>query len=228
MKNHLKRIAAPKTWLIGRKINTFILRPKPGAHSLDQGLPLGVIMRDVLGLVSTLSEAKKVLNNKEILIDGKRRKDYRFIVGLLDTISIPEIKKYHRVVLDNKGRLIIIEIDAKEALQKLCQVKGKTSLSKGKIQYNLHDGTNLLTDTSAKVGDTFVLTLPSRKVDQVLSLSGGASVLLTKGKHSGDVGTLKELRGVEATYISQDHEIETLKKYLFVVGSKKPLLKITQ
>ena len=50
MKNHLKRIAAPKSWLINRKSSTFIVRPNPGAHALDKGLPLGVIIRDNLKL----------------------------------------------------------------------------------------------------------------------------------------------------------------------------------
>ena len=41
MKNHLKRIASPRTWLINRKSNTFITRPKPGAHSFEHGISLG-------------------------------------------------------------------------------------------------------------------------------------------------------------------------------------------
>ena len=106
--HHLKRIAAPRTWLVQRKENTFIIRPKPGAHSLEYGLSLGVILRDVLKVGKTLAEVKKILNNKEILVDGKRRKDYRFIVGLFDVISIPALKQYHRVSLDNKGRITFI------------------------------------------------------------------------------------------------------------------------
>jgi len=40
MKNHLKRIATPRTWVIDRKAETFITRPKPGAHSLYFGMSL--------------------------------------------------------------------------------------------------------------------------------------------------------------------------------------------
>ena len=59
MKRHLKRIAAPKKWAIDRKENTFITRSKPGAHTLDLSLPLGVIIRDFIKYTHTLREAKK-------------------------------------------------------------------------------------------------------------------------------------------------------------------------
>ena len=105
MKNHLKRIASPRTWLINRKQNKFTVRPKPGAHSLEQGLALGIVVRDLLKLASTMMEVKKLLNDQEILVDGKRRKDYRFITGLFDVITIPVLKKSFRVLLDAKGHV---------------------------------------------------------------------------------------------------------------------------
>ena len=98
MKNHLKRIATPRTWVIDRLSRTFITRPKPGAHSLAQGMPLSVILRDMVKVASTTAEVKKILNNKEVLVDGKRRKDHRLIVGLFDIISIPELKQQFRIV----------------------------------------------------------------------------------------------------------------------------------
>ena len=44
MKNHLKLIAAPKTWFVPRKTNVFTLRPSPGAHALEYGMPLGLLL----------------------------------------------------------------------------------------------------------------------------------------------------------------------------------------
>ena len=69
MKNHLKRIASPKTWAIARQGATFVVRPNPGAHSLAMGLPLSLILRDLLQLASTMSEAKKILHRREVLPD---------------------------------------------------------------------------------------------------------------------------------------------------------------
>ncbi len=220
MKNHLKRIAAPKTWFINRKSNTFILRPNPGAHSFHYGLPLGVILRDMLTVASTMGEVRKVLHNKEVLIDGVKRDDHRFLVGLFDVVSLPELKKQYRLVLDVKGRLVLSEITEKESGIKISKIVGKTALRGGKIQFNLHDGKNIVTDTKASVGDSFVVTLPALKIAKVLPLKQGMHIFLTKGKHAGDSGVLKEIKGREATYSARDADIDTAKEYLFVVGEK--------
>lgn len=226
MKNHLKRIASPRTWIINRKKEKFILRPTSGAHSFENGMALGVIMRDVLNLASTMGEVKKILNNKEVLVDGKRRKDHSFLAGLFDVISFPDLKRYYRVVLDNKGRIVVSEIDEKESKLKLSKVVGKTALKKGKVQFNLHDGKNMISEEKAKVGDSLLLELPNLAVKKVLPLKEGMKVFLTKGRHAGSSGQLKDLQGKEAKFTAEDKEIETAKDYLFVVGKKESEIKI--
>lgn len=220
MKNHLKRIAAPKTWFINRKSNTFILRPNPGAHSFHHGLPLGVILRDMLAVASTMGEVRKVLHNKDVFVDGVKRNDHRFLVGLFDVVSLPELKKQYRLVLDVKGRLVLSEITEKESGIKISKIVGKTALRGGKIQFNLHDGKNIVTDAKASVGDSFVVTLPALKIAKILPLKAGMHIFLTQGKHAGDSGVLKGVKGREATYSAHDVEIDTAKQYLFVVGEK--------
>jgi small subunit ribosomal protein S4e len=226
MKNHLKRIASPRTWVISRKQNKFIVRPNPGAHAFDAGLPLGIIMRDILNLAETIGEVRKILNNKEVLVDGKRRKDHHYIVGLFDVLAIPGLKKCYRVTLDFKGRIIVKEIPEREGNLKVCKIIGKRVLPKGKVQFNLHDGKNIIADKEARVGDSFVLSLPKLEIKEVLTLKKGANVFLTKGKHSGGKGVLKEITGNEAHYTSDNKEIETLKTYLFVIGDKKPVIEL--
>jgi small subunit ribosomal protein S4e len=226
MKNHLKRIASPRTWPINRKSNKFILRPNPGAHSIESGMPLGIILRDFLKLVSSMTEAQKLLNNKEVLVDGKRRKAHRYIVGLFDVISFPAIKKNYRFMMDKKGRLTIIEIDEKEAVMKPCKIMGKKLVAGGKMQFNLHDGKNILGDHKAKVGDSLLLQLPDLAVKEVLVLEKGASVFLIGGNHAGGVGSLNEIKNNEAIYQSNEKLVETAKKYLFVIGGKNSVIKV--
>ena len=52
-------------------------------------------------------------------------------------------------------------------------------------------------------------------------LQEGAVVFLEQGKHGGDVGILKKMEGNVAEYESKKSKIETLKKFLFVVGQQK-------
>ncbi|MBI2112332.1 30S ribosomal protein S4e [Candidatus Woesearchaeota archaeon] len=221
MKNHLKRIPAPKTWSIDRKIRTFVVRPTHSGHPFNHGLPLGVIIRDCLKLTSTMREARKLLQTNEVLVDGFRRKEYGFQVGLFDIVTIKKLNKSYTVTFDRKGRLIVEEIPAKESEQKICKIIGKTVLPKGKIQYNLSDGKNIVSDKKIKIGDSLVLGLPKLDIKEVLELKPGAFVFLVKGKHQGSSGKLKEVKGEEAVYTADGEDIDTAKAYLFVVKEIK-------
>jgi len=204
------------------------MHPNPGAHALEYGLALGMILRDNLKLAQTMGEIRKIILSNDILVDGKKQKDYRYNVGLFDVISIPHLKKHYRISLDNKGRLVVIEIPVSESSTKICKVVGKKVLAGGKIQLNLHDGKNLSGQIKARVGDSLVLNLPDLKVKEVLELQKGAAIFLIKGKHSGDLGVLESLslNKKEALYQSAGKNVETAKDYLFVVGKQKPIIKI--
>lgn len=227
MSGHLKRLAAPKSWKINRKANTFTAKPKPGAHSQDLALPLGVVLRDLLQYAGTAAEVTKLLHTKEVLVDGIRRKDFHLSVGLFDVITLKNINKHYRVIFDAKGRLDLSEISPVEAHLKLGKIVGKTIVSKGKIQYHLHDGKNILSPQQATVGDTFVLALPSLDVQEILPLKPGMLVFLMRGKHRRDIGVFKGVVGKEATYILDQKEVGTAREYLFVVGEKKPVITLT-
>ena len=220
MKNHFKSINTPKSWIIPRIRGKYTFHPTSSGHPFEFGLPLGIILRDILKLAQTAAEVKKLLCTQEILVDGRKRTDHRVLVGLFDVISIPLLKKSYRVVLDSKGRIIIKEIPAAESNLKPCKIIGKTILPGGKVQVHLHDGKNIILSQKVKVGDTIMMELPGLKVKAIFPLQLGAAVFLTKGKHSGDVGQLKIIIGQEAVYTSQGKDVETSKEYVFVLGEK--------
>ncbi len=224
MKNHLKRIAAPKTWHLNRGQHIYAARPNPGTHTLEMGLALGTVLRDHLHLAETMGEIRKLLHAKEVLVDGVTRKEHRFMVGLFDVVSVVDHKKQYRVVLDAKCRLQVKEVPAAESGLKVSRVMGKTVLKGGKIQYHLYDGKNIIgnTELAVKVGDSVVVQLPSLTIKKVLPLKEGMTIFLTKGKHGGDTGVLKELKGRQAVYTKGSEEVETAKAYVFVVGEKSP------
>ena len=174
-----------------------------------------------------MREVKILLKNKTVLVDGKKREEYRLPVGLFDVISLPEIKENYRIVLDTKGNVSVKKIEPEEASIKPCKIVGKKTL-KQKIQLNLHDGKNILVDKEfkCKIGDSVLITLPENKIKSLLELKKDAIVYLIKGKHGGDVGTLKEIKNQLATYQKEEKEIETSKDYLFVIGEKKSVIKM--
>lgn len=222
MKNHLKALASPPAWKIDRKKNKFIVRPSPGPHPLAFSLPLGLVIRDFLQYARTMREVKKMLNHQPVLVDGQRRKDPRFPLGLFDVLSFPSLPEDFRLLLDSKGRIAVKKINPSQSRLKPCRIEGKTSLSQG-LQLNLHDGKNLLVDRQfpGRVGDTVLLTLPDQKIKEIFELKKGAFVFLTRGKRSGCSGLLQEIKKDQAVYQSKGKNIETLKRYLFVLGDEK-------
>jgi len=223
MKKHLKRIATPKSWPLERKMAKFVIRPK-SSHKNELCLPLGVILRDILGYAKTTTESKKILNNENVLVDGKRRKDLYFGVGLMDVLQIQKTNENYRVLLDNKGKLAIIKEDNPNI--KPCKVIGKRILKNGRIQLNLHDGRNLLTKDKVNVGDTIVLQLPEQKLSEYLNLEKGALVYLTGGKHIGETGQVEEIKSNTIAVKIGSEVFETASKLAFVIGKQKPVINI--
>src|SRR4030042_268158 len=126
MSKHLKRLNAPRTLKLHRKERKWTIRAMPGPHKLDKSIPLGLAVRDYLNLCDTYKEAKRIISNGEILVDGVKRKDIKFPCGLMDVISIPKLKKDYRLLYDRRGKLTLTEISSENAEWKLCRIENKT------------------------------------------------------------------------------------------------------
>lgn len=224
-KEHIKRLAAPKTWHINRKGGKFVTKPVPGPHKIGAGISLNVLLKEILNYTNTTNEVKKILNTNEIKIDGKVRKDYRFPLGIFDTIEFTSINEYFRVILNKKGKINLIRINKEEALIKPCKIIGKTMV-RGKTQLNLFDGKNVLVEKNGyKVGDTLVLSLPDQKIKSHLKLDKKSTIFLIGGKHIGETGEVEDIAENKITYKDDKGDlIETSKKYAFVVGSNKSMI----
>lgn len=221
---HLKRKYTPASWLVEKKTNKYIVKPSPGPHAMEKSLPLNLVLKS-LGLAKTSRSVRKILQG-EVLIDGKRRRDPRFAVGVMDVISFPALKKHYRLILDEKGRLKTKEIEEKESKIKINKVINKTAVKKGQNQINLDSGNNILTENKIQTGNSLVLELPGNKIKQVLELKKGAYIFILKGKYAGSHGALLEIKDNKIIFQTDRDKIETLKKYALVIGEKEPLIKL--
>ncbi len=227
-KRHLKRLAMPKSWPLPRKTTKRVVRPMPGAHSFERGMPLATILKDLLGYAETTRDVKNILKTKQVIVEGKRAKDYKQIVGLMDVIEIPDTQEVFRIVLDARGKLKLIRPASSEAGIKLCKITGK-KMHKGKIQLALHDGRNILTDSKDfRTGDSILLKVPEQQIQQHIRMEKKASVYLTGGSHIGSVGVIEEIEKDKIRFASRKGSFETLKKFAFVVGKEKPLVQVEQ
>lgn len=228
-KQHISRLAAPNSWNVPKKTTKYITRPLPGAHPLKMGMPLNLVLRDNLHLASKAKEVKTILHKGDVLIDGKIRKEPKFIVGLMDVITIPKAKKSYRILLSKKGKLTPIEIDENEAKLKLAKITNKINVKGKKLQLNLSDGRNILVDKDDfKTGSSVVIQLPENKVKESIPLEKGSSILLTGGKHIGSIGVIDAIEGDKVVYKDGDNNYTTLKKYALVVGKGKPMIKMVE
>lgn len=227
-KDHLARLAAPKTWHIDRKRSVFITKPVPGPHGLQSGMAINVMLKEMLKFAATTREVKKILNTNEVKVDGIARKDFRFPVGVFDTLEFPNISEQFRVVLNKSGRLDLAKIKKDEVSVKPAKIVRKTMV-KGKLQLNLYDGKNILTDKKDyNVGDSVLLSLPGQKITKHLKLDKKASIFLVGGKHTGELGHVEDVVQKKIIYKdSNGNLVETLKKYAFVVGDSKPLITLS-
>lgn len=228
MKRHLKRLVIPKSWSVKKKGLVFVIKPDAGPHPLKLGLPLSVVIRDILGIAKNSKEVRKILHDNETLVDGIRRKELKFPVGIMDVIEFKKSNEFFRVVLD-KGKIRLIPIDKKERGIKPCKIIGKT-LVKGKTQLNLYDGKNILVEKDTyNVGDIVVISLPKQEIKEHIKLEKGCLIYLIGGKHSGDIGKIEDIISNKITYKGKNGEIiETLKKYVFVIGKDKPVVSLAK
>lgn len=229
MGRHQKRLAAPISWPVTRKTHAWVVGANAGPHSKETGIPLLVVVRDMLKIASNSREAKKIINEGNILIDGIPRKDYKYITGLFDVVSLPVINEHYRLLLDanNKFKLFKEESGA----SKLCRIDDKTVVRKGAIQLNLHDGSNLIASNEYKTCDTIMLSLPDRKITKHISYKTGNLALVVGGEHSGEIGKIKQIRkvrgsGTNMVVLSNESEFETIETYVYVIGETAPEIKV--
>lgn len=245
MKKHLKRKPAPKHWPLHRKELVWTVKPKTGPHSLSSCFPLSLVVREVLGYAKTRLEAKRIIAQRKLMVDGKVRSEALFPTGLMDVISIPEVEQSYRVLPSYSG-LVLHPIQKEEASFKLCRIEDKTIVKKGQVQLNLHDGSNLMVkiadpekpvEETYNSFDTLKLTLPEREVSGHFPMKMKASVLIFGGKNLGKTGVIVDVekipdrkrRALQAVVEDQSgNRFQTILDYLFVLGDAKPEISLPE
>jgi len=232
-RKHLKRYKSPEHWPIHPKEFTWTVKPSPGPHSIKGSLPLLIIVRDILQVADNAREAKIIINNGEVLVDGRIRKDYKFPVGFMDVVQLPKSGKTYRVLPDERGRLILHPIEKENTEFKLCRIEDKTTIKGGKIQLNLHDGRNHLAEGDYKPGDVVVLQVPEQEINDHIVFENGAIGLVTGGKHIGEKGKVKDINITRSSMLNtviietdDGNTFQTIKEYFFVLGKDKPLISL--
>lgn len=184
----------------------------------------------MLKLVNSSKEAKRILHDGSVMVDGNIVRDYRFPVGLFDVITMPKTDTSYRVLLDRKQRLMLHKVT--DSGIKLYRITDKTNVKGGATQLNLHDGSNIISDEfSYRTSDSVLVSIPERKVLQHFVYKPGNLALITGGAHSGELATIKEIKKVRSSMpnmvsLQSTYDFETVDDYVFVIGKNTPEIEL--
>jgi small subunit ribosomal protein S4e len=195
MTKHQKRLSVPKSWPIERKTETFTVKADAGPHG-EAGVPLLIILRDVLGYADSRKEARYALNEDNVVINGTAVSDEERPVGMFDILAFDEREEYYRVFPGEGGRLSLTEIDEDSAQSKLGKITEKRHVPGGDVQLTLHDGQTLLVaeDSDYNGGDSLVVGNEDSEIVAHFEYEEGALVTAVDGAHAGDIGRIDEIQ----------------------------------
>jgi small subunit ribosomal protein S4e len=237
----LKRKPAPRFWPIHRKEFTWVVKPTSGPHSIEKCLPLSLVLRDTLKFARTRKEAKTIVAQGKVCVDGNIRTKDDFPIGLMDVISIRDTGQNFCVLPSYKG-LVLKEISAENAKFKLCRIEDKTVIDGGHVQLHLHDGSNVLVKVADPKNpqedvyetlDTVKVTLPEKQVLNRTKMEQEGYALITGGKNVGKHGKAVEIEKAEgkkrrtALVTIEDEKgnrFQTTLNFVFAIGDARSLI----
>jgi len=193
----LKRLNAPKHWMLDKMGGAWAPRPSTGPHKLRECLPLVLVLRNRLKYALTKKEVQQILMQRLVKVDGKVRTDVNFPCGFMDVISIDSTDEHFRMMYDSKGRFVLHRLNLKNSKQngesafKLCRVLRVAVGAKGVPYVTTHDGRTIrYPDPLAKNHDCVKVDLATGKATDVVKFESGCTAIVTKGQNQGRVGTI--------------------------------------
>jgi len=191
-KKHLKRLNAPKHWMLDKLSGNFAPRPSPGPHKLRECLPIVVLLRNRLRYALNYTDVTKIMMQRLIKVDGKVRTDNCYPAGFMDVITIEKTGEFFRLLYDVKGRFVCHRIGADESAYKLGKVK-KVAVGKNSTPYIVtHDARTIRKheNLEVKVNDTVVIDIKTGKINDCIKFDTGNTVMVTGGRNTGRVGII--------------------------------------
>ncbi|CEF61267.1 40S ribosomal protein S4 [Strongyloides ratti] len=224
-KHHLKRLAAPRHWMLDKLGGVFAPRPVAGPHKLRESLPLILFLRNRLKYALTYRDAQAICKERSVKVDGKVRTDMRYPAGFMDVISLDKTNEVFRLLYDVKGRYTTHRITKQEGSIKLCKVKKVYTGQKGVPCLTTHDGRTIrYPDPHVKNEDTVVIDIESGKITDFVKFDAGNLCMITGGRNTGRVGIIghreKHPGSFDIVHVKDaaGHSFATRANNVFVIG----------
>jgi len=193
-KKHLKRLCAPRSWMLPKTGGVFAPRPTPGPHKLRESIPIVLLLRNRLKYALNYEEAKKITMQRLVKVDHKVRTDPNFSAGIMDVVQISKVGENFRILYDSKGRFLAHRITAEEAKFKLCKVVKKITGPKNVPMIVTNDARTILyPDPMVKINDTIVYDMKDQKIKEFIHFESGNIAKITAGANQGRIGIIIQI-----------------------------------
>jgi len=224
-KRHLKRLAAPRHWMLDKLGGVFAPRPSCGPPKIRESLPLILFLRNRLKYALSYDEARKICKQRLIKVDGKVRTDMRFPAGFMDVIQIEKTGETFRLLYDVKGRYTTHRITEAEGKFKLCKVMKDGVGPKGVPFVVTNDARTIrYPDPHVKVNDTVVIDIATGKITDYVKFDSGNVCMIIGGRNMGRVGIIghreRHPGSFDIVHVKDaaGHSFATRLRNVFVIG----------
>merc|ERR1711881_765890 len=177
---HMKRLAAPKSWMLDKLGGVYACRPSSGPHRLRESMPIAIFLKNRLKYALTNKEVETIMKQRLIKIDGKVRTDTRFPTWVMDVVQIEKTGENFRLIFDVKGRYTIHRITNQEAKYKLCRVRDVHTGPKNVPYLYTSDGRTIrYPDPIIKANDSIRLDINTNKIMDSIKFEAGNLCMVT-------------------------------------------------
>jgi len=224
-KKHLKRLNAPKHWMLDKLSGTWAPKPSAGPHKARECLPLVLILRNRLKYALNSREVSSILLQRHIKVDGKVRTDPTYPAGFQDVLSIEKTGEYFRLIFNVKGRFVLQPLNTEESKFKLGKVRRIEVGPKGIPFLVAHDGRTIrYPDPLIEVNDTVKIDLATNKIIDFVKFDSGNLAMIIGGRNLGRIGIIehreKHPGSTEIVHLKDaiGHTFATRIANVFVIG----------
>jgi len=221
----MKRMATPAHWMLDKLTGVWAPKPSAGPHKQRECLPLIVMLRNRLKYALNYKEAKTIMVQRLVKVDGKIKTDHTYPAGFMDVVSLDKTKEHFRLLYDTKGRFVVHKISKEEAEYKLCRVKHVEKGPKGVNHVITHDGRTVrFPDPETKANDTIRLNINTGAIEDFVKFEHGNVCMITGGNNIGRVGILhhreKHPGSFEIVHLkdAEGHSFATRLQNVMVIG----------
>lgn len=175
---HQKRLSAPRHYPVDRKEMTYTTTME-GSRSKEEGIPVVVLLRDLLGYADTKKEAKEIVRKGKVRRNGNVVSDIRDGIGVMDAVEVGD--QTFRVLPGEEELKLVETDDARRAAR--IESKRKNG---DQFVYGLRGGENKASEEEYSTGSSLI-------GGEEFPLENGVEALVLGGKHAGELVEVQEL-----------------------------------